>query len=75
MTQSFDRGVERQIQKALAEGQLSGLKGEGKAAAHQLKRGFCGRGDGRGRPHFGQSRSTARGIQNQETAGSGEAEV
>ncbi|WP_338050529.1 MULTISPECIES: DUF1992 domain-containing protein [Rhodobacterales] len=29
MTQSFDRLVERQIQKAIAEGQLSGLKGEG----------------------------------------------
>ena len=30
MAQSFDRLVERQIQKALAEGQLSGLDGEGK---------------------------------------------
>jgi hypothetical protein len=30
MTQSFDRLVERQIQKALAEGKLSGLEGEGK---------------------------------------------
>ncbi len=30
MTFSFDRLVERQIQKALAEGKLSGLKGEGK---------------------------------------------
>lgn len=30
MSQSFDRIVERQIQKALAEGSLSGLKGEGK---------------------------------------------
>lgn len=30
MSQSFDRLVERQIQKALAEGQLSDLEGEGK---------------------------------------------
>ncbi|MFD1344437.1 DnaJ family domain-containing protein [Litorisediminicola beolgyonensis] len=30
MTQSFDRLVERQIQKALADGQLTGLQGEGK---------------------------------------------
>ena len=30
MTQSFDRLVERQIQKALAEGRLQGLEGEGK---------------------------------------------
>lgn len=30
MTQSFGRLVERQIQKALAEGKLRGLKGEGK---------------------------------------------
>ncbi len=30
MAHSFDRLVERQIQKAIAEGQLSGLKGEGK---------------------------------------------
>ncbi|SHL90720.1 protein of unknown function [Roseovarius litoreus] len=30
MTQSFDRLVERQIQKVLAEGKLRGLKGEGK---------------------------------------------
>ncbi|MAQ37990.1 MULTISPECIES: DUF1992 domain-containing protein [Thioclava] len=30
MTQSLNRLVERQIQKALAEGQLSGLSGEGK---------------------------------------------
>lgn len=30
MTQSFDRLVERQIQKALAEGKLSNLEGEGK---------------------------------------------
>jgi hypothetical protein len=30
VTQSFGRLVERQIQKAIAEGQLSGLKGEGK---------------------------------------------
>lgn len=30
MTQSFDQLVERQIQKALAEGKLSGLEGEGK---------------------------------------------
>jgi hypothetical protein len=30
MTQSFDRIVERQIQKALAEGKLHGLEGEGK---------------------------------------------
>lgn len=30
MTQSFDRLVERQIQKALAEGKLRGLAGEGK---------------------------------------------
>ncbi|WP_022702455.1 DUF1992 domain-containing protein [Pseudorhodobacter ferrugineus] len=30
MTQSFDRLVERQIQKAIAEGKLSGLEGEGK---------------------------------------------
>lgn len=29
MTQSFDRLVERQIQKALAEGKLRGLEGEG----------------------------------------------
>lgn len=30
MTQSYDRLVERQIQKALAEGKLSNLAGEGK---------------------------------------------
>ena len=30
MSQSFDRLVERQLQKALAEGKLSGLEGEGK---------------------------------------------
>lgn len=30
MTRSFDRLVEQQIQKALAEGKLSGLEGEGK---------------------------------------------
>ena len=30
MSHSFDRLVERQIQKALAEGKLSGLEGEGK---------------------------------------------
>lgn len=30
MSQSFDRLVERQIQRALAEGKLSGLEGEGK---------------------------------------------
>ena len=30
MSQSFDQLVERQIQKALAEGKLSGLEGEGK---------------------------------------------
>ena len=30
VTHSFDRLVDRQIQKAIAEGQLSGLKGEGK---------------------------------------------
>ncbi|WP_298434397.1 DUF1992 domain-containing protein [uncultured Jannaschia sp.] len=30
MAQSFDRLVERQIQKALAEGKLRGLDGEGK---------------------------------------------
>jgi hypothetical protein len=30
MSQSFNRLVERQIQKALAEGQLQGLAGEGK---------------------------------------------
>ncbi|MFA8385841.1 MAG: DUF1992 domain-containing protein [Pelagibaca sp.] len=30
MTQSLDRLVERQIQKALAEGKLRGLEGEGK---------------------------------------------
>jgi len=30
MTQSFDRLVEQQIRKALAEGKLSGLHGEGK---------------------------------------------
>ncbi|MBG6202673.1 hypothetical protein IWQ48_003820 [Labrenzia sp. EL_13] len=30
MSQSFDRLVEQQIQKALAEGKLSGLEGEGK---------------------------------------------
>ncbi|MGS4947790.1 DnaJ family domain-containing protein [Meridianimarinicoccus sp. RP-17] len=30
MTQSFDRLVERQIQKAIAEGKLRGLEGEGK---------------------------------------------
>lgn len=30
MTQTFDRLVERQIQKALAEGKLQGLEGEGK---------------------------------------------
>ncbi|SDX96752.1 DnaJ family domain-containing protein [Citreimonas salinaria] len=30
MSLSFDRLVERQIQKALAEGRLSGLAGEGK---------------------------------------------
>ena len=30
MSGSFDSLVERQIQKALAEGKLSGLKGEGK---------------------------------------------
>ncbi|WP_127902942.1 DUF1992 domain-containing protein [Solirhodobacter olei] len=30
MAQSFDRLVERQIQKALAEGKLRGLEGEGK---------------------------------------------
>ena len=30
MAQSFDRLVERQIQKALAEGKLGGLKGEGR---------------------------------------------
>ena len=29
MSRSFDRLVERQIQKALAEGKLSGLEGEG----------------------------------------------
>ena len=29
MSQSFDRLIERQIQKALAEGKLSGLAGEG----------------------------------------------
>ena len=30
MTRAFDRLVERQIQKALAEGKLRGLEGEGK---------------------------------------------
>ncbi|OAO07087.1 J-domain-containing protein [Roseovarius indicus] len=30
MTQSLNRLIERQIQKALAEGKLQGLKGEGK---------------------------------------------
>jgi hypothetical protein len=30
MSRSFNRLVERQIQKALAEGQLQGLEGEGK---------------------------------------------
>ena len=30
MTQSFERLVEQQIQKAIAEGKLRGLKGEGK---------------------------------------------
>lgn len=30
MTQSFERLVEQQIQKALAEGKLRGLEGEGK---------------------------------------------
>ena len=30
MTQSFDRLVEQQIQKAIAEGKLRGLKGEGR---------------------------------------------
>ena len=30
MIQSFERLVERQIQKAIAEGKLRGLKGEGK---------------------------------------------
>jgi hypothetical protein len=30
MTRAFDKLSERQVQKALAEGKLSGLKGEGK---------------------------------------------
>lgn len=40
MTQSFDRLVERQIQKALAEGKLSNLEGEGKPLPHRSGEAF-----------------------------------
>ncbi|GHE05451.1 molecular chaperone DnaJ [Defluviimonas sp. 20V17] len=40
MTQSFDRLVERQIQKALAEGKLRGLEGEGKPLSERSGEAF-----------------------------------
>ncbi|WP_171239146.1 DnaJ family domain-containing protein [Ruegeria sp. HKCCA5763] len=40
MSQSLDRLVERQIQKALAEGQLSGLEGEGKRLPNRSGEAF-----------------------------------
>ncbi|OIQ75999.1 hypothetical protein GALL_423230 [mine drainage metagenome] len=40
MAQSFDRLVEQQIQKALAEGKLSGLEGEGKPLPDRSSEAF-----------------------------------
>lgn len=40
MSGSFDRLVERQIQKALAEGKLSGLDGEGKPLSDRSGEAF-----------------------------------
>lgn len=40
MSQSFDRLVERQIQRALAEGKLSGLAGEGKPLPERSSEAF-----------------------------------
>lgn len=40
MTQSIDHLVEQQIQKALAEGKLSGLEGEGKPLADRSGEAF-----------------------------------
>ena len=42
MTQSLDRLVERQIQKALAEGKLRGLKGEGTPLLDRAERSLAG---------------------------------